>query len=68
MEMEWKSKRLHEHPAKHQAGMYGNVVLSSAGVYTLRVGAGTMSCPQGWAARIHKSEEDDEKSAIIIRK
>ena len=38
--MEWKSIGLYEHPAKHQAGTYGNVVLSPAGVYAMR--AGTM--------------------------
>jgi len=63
----WKSIGLYEHPAKHQAGVYGNVVLSSAGVYALRVGGSTMSCPQEWAAKIHKEEGDEKESAIIIR-
>jgi hypothetical protein len=63
----WKSNELYEHPAKHQAGVYGNVALSTAGVYTLRVGASHMSCPQGWAAKIHKNEADEKESAIIIR-
>jgi hypothetical protein len=55
----WKSKEIYEHPAKHQAGTVGNVVLSTAGVYCLRVGASTMSCPQDWAAKIHKEENDN---------
>jgi hypothetical protein len=63
----WKSIGLHEHPAKHQSGTYGNVVLSTAGVYCLRVGGSTMSCPQGWAAKIHKEEGDEKETAIIIR-
>jgi hypothetical protein len=63
----WKSIGLYEHQAKHQAGVYGNVVLSSAGVYCLRVGGSTMSCPQDWAAKIHHDEGDEKESAIIIR-
>lgn len=58
---------MYEHPAKHQAGRYGNVVKSSAGVYALRIGGGTMSCPQDWAAKIHHDEGDEKESAIIIR-
>lgn len=64
---QWKSIGLYEHPAKHQAGRFGNVVLSTAGVYALRVGASTMSCPQDWAAKIHHDEGDEKESAIIIR-
>lgn len=26
-----------------------------------------MSCPQEWAAKIHKEEADEKESAIIIR-
>lgn len=26
-----------------------------------------MSCPQGWATKIHKEEGDEKESAIIIR-
>jgi len=63
----WKSIGLYEHPAKHQAGVYGNVCLSTAGVYALRVGASIMSCPQDWAAKTHKEEGDEKESAIIIR-
>ena len=62
----WKSIGLYEHPAKHQTGTYGNVVLSAVGIYALRVGGSTMSCPQDWAAKIHK-EEGEKESAIIIR-
>lgn len=63
----WKSIGLYEHPAKHQVGVYGNVVLSTAGVYALRVGGGNMSCPQEWATKIHHDEGDEKESAIIIR-
>ena len=41
----WKSKQLH-------------IVLSGAGVYAMRVGGSTMRCPQDWAAKIHKAEQD----------
>jgi len=64
---QWKSIGLYEHPAKHQAGTFGNVVLSPAGVYCLRVGVSLMSCPQDWAAKIHKEEGDEKESTIIIR-
>lgn len=67
MNEQWKSIGLYEHPAKHQSGTYGNIVLSRAGVYVLRVGGSHMSCPQGWAAKIHKDEGDEKESAIIIR-
>jgi len=63
----WKSIGLYEHPVKHQAGTFGNVVLSPAGVYCLRVGGSNMSCPQEWAAKIHHDEGDEKESAIIIR-
>jgi len=63
----WKSIGLYEHPAKHQSGKFGNVVLSAAGVYALRVGGSTMSCPQDWAAKIHHDEGEETTSAIIIR-
>jgi hypothetical protein len=67
MNEQWKSIGLYEHPAKHQAGTYGNIVLSQAGVYVLRVGGSHMSCPQDWATKIHKEEGDERESAIIIR-
>jgi hypothetical protein len=67
MANQWKSIGLYEHPEKHQAGTYGNVALSSAGVYYLLVGATHMSCPQEWAAKIHHDEGDEKASAIIIR-
>lgn len=63
----WKSIGLYEHPAKHQKGVYGNIALSPAGVYVLRVGGTYMSCPQEWAAKIHKEEGDEKESAILIR-
>lgn len=62
---QWESSGLYEHPAKHQAGTYGHVVLSTAGIYALRVGATIMSCPQAWAAAIHADETT--QSSIIIR-
>lgn len=67
MNEQWKSIGLYEHPAKHQSGVYGNVVLSKAGVYNLRVGGTHMGCPQDWATKIHKAEGDEKESAIIIR-
>lgn len=67
MKKKWESIGLYEHPAKHQAGIYGKVVLSQAGVYCLQVGGGIMSCPQDWAATIHKGEGDEKESAVIIR-
>ena len=66
MDHQWKSIGIYEHPAKHQAGTYGNVNLSTAGVYTLRVGSSIMSCPQDWASKIHK-EEGMGKENLSIR-
>jgi len=63
----WKSTGLYEHPAKHQAGTFGNITLSSAGIYALRVGGSSMSCPQDWAAGIH-AEETGQTGSMIIRK
>jgi hypothetical protein len=51
MAVRWESEELYEHPAKHQAGVYGRVVLSAVGVYGFRVGNVHMSCSQEWAAR-----------------
>ena len=67
MKKGWKSIGLYEHPAKHQVGVFGNVVYSPAGMYCLKVGSTIMSCPQTWAAKIHKEEGDEKQSAIIIR-
>ena len=63
---QWKSIGLYEHPAKHQAGRFGKIVLSKAGVYVLQVGGSHMSCPQDWAAGIH-AEETGQTGAMIIR-
>lgn len=69
MNAQWKSQRLYEHPAGHQEGRYGNIELSEAGVYVLRVGSCRMSCPQDWAAKIHHDEtEGGDTTDIIIRK
>jgi len=59
METQWKSKQMYEHPAKHQRGTCGVIELSKAGVYVLKVGGGRMSCPQDWASKIHKTEQDE---------
>jgi hypothetical protein len=59
MQSKWQSKQLYEHPAKHQRGVCGIIELSPAGVYVLKVGGGRMSCPQDWAAKIHKAEQDE---------
>jgi len=67
MDHRWKSEKMYEHPAKHQAGTYGNVVLSDAGVYCLQVGGGIMSCPQPWAAKIHAEETGQTSAAFTIR-
>lgn len=56
MQSQWQSKKLYEHPAKHQTGTVGKIDLSGAGVYVLRVGGSYMSCPQDWAAKIHAEE------------
>lgn len=58
MRSKWQSKQLYEHPAEHQRGVCGIIELSPAGVYVLKVGGGRMSCPQKWAAKIHKAEQD----------
>jgi hypothetical protein len=64
----WKSKQQYEHPAPHQAGVYGTIEQSDAGVYVLKVGGGRMSCPQDWAARIHAEEGQDESDTRRGRK
>jgi hypothetical protein len=58
METQWKSKHLYEHPAKHQRGVCGIIELSKVGLYVLKAGGCRMSCPQDWAAKIHKAEQD----------
>lgn len=69
MKAQWKSQRLYEHPTEHQAGRFGHIELSEAGVYVLRVGSCHMSCPQDWAAKIHHNEtEGGDTTDIIIRK
>lgn len=64
---QWKSIGLYEHPAKHNAGTFGNIIKTDVGIYALRVGGSTMSCPQDWGAKIHAEEGDEKESAIIIR-
>lgn len=54
----WQSKKIYEHPAEHQKGRMGQIALSQVGVYFLQVGSSHMSCPQDWAAKIHKEEMD----------
>lgn len=67
MAKEWTSQGLYEHPAKHNAGTYGKVVLHDSGIYGLMVGGVHMSCPQDWAAGIH-AEETGQTGSMIIRK
>lgn len=67
MATKWQSTGVYEHPAKHQAGTYGQITLSEAGVYTFRVGGSNMSCPQNWAAAIH-ADETGQTGSMIIRK
>lgn len=65
--MTWTSKHLYEHPAPHQAGTYGNVHRSDAGVYVLQVGSSRMSCPQPWAAGIHAEETGTPTRRFMLR-
>jgi len=67
MEKQWESKKLHEHPVKHQAGTFGKIQLSKAGVYVLKVGSSHMSCPQDWAAKIHAKEQVDSEVDYILK-
>ncbi len=57
---QWQSAELHEHPATHQEGVYGHVCLSAAGVYYMKIGGFHISCPQGWAAKIHHEEPTNQ--------
>lgn len=66
MATKWQSSGLYEHPAKHQKGVFGNIVQSEAGIYNLKVGGTHMSCPQDWAAGIH-AEETGQTGQMIIR-
>lgn len=61
----WTSRNLYEHPAKHQAGKFGNVARSAAGIYHFKVGGSSMSCPQDWAAGIQAQEEAETKKLLI---
>jgi S-formylglutathione hydrolase FrmB len=63
----WTSQGLYEHPAKHNAGTYGKIVLHNSGIYGFMVGGVHMSCPQDWAAGIH-AEETGQMGSMIIRK
>ncbi|MFH1081503.1 MAG: hypothetical protein V1766_14810 [Pseudomonadota bacterium] len=67
MAITWKSIGLYEHPAKHNKGVFGRIVLHDSGIYSLMVGGSNMSCPPAWAAKIHHDEGDEKESAIIIR-
>ena len=66
METQWKSSQMYEHPAKHRRGTYGVIELSKVGVYVLKVGGGRMSCPQDWATKIHKAEQDEAGSIATL--
>ena len=63
----WQSTGMYEHPAKHQAGRFGQITQSDAGIYAFKVGGSRMSCPQDWAAAIH-AEETGQSGSIIVRK
>jgi hypothetical protein len=67
MQKQWESKGLHEHPAKHQVGTFGKIILSPAGVYVLKVGSSHMSCPQDWATKIHAQEQTDSEVDYILK-
>ena len=66
--VKWQSKGLYQHPAPHHAGTYGQIELSPAGVYVLRVGASHMSCPQDWAAKIHAEESSKQNTLYTALK
>ena len=63
----WTSNGLYEHPARHQAGTYGKIILHDSGIYSFQVGGSHMSCPQDWAAKIH-AEETGQTGTMILRK
>jgi len=58
----WQSKGLYQHPVPRRKGTYGQVCLSEAGIYYLRLDGQAkesswwIACPQPWAARIHQEE------------
>lgn len=61
MEYKWKSKELYEHPAEHQKGVFGYIVMSKKDIYVLKVGGAYMSCPQNWASKKHFQESSKAK-------
>jgi len=67
MDYKWESKLLHEHPAKHNAGRFGKIVLHDTGIYGLMIGGVHMSCPQHWAAKIHAQEQTDSEVNYILK-
>lgn len=62
----WTSTGIYEHPAKHQAGTCGQIVQHDSGIYQLKVGGSHMSCPQDWAAKIHKEETSNDTVSVRI--
>lgn len=64
---QWESTGIYEHPVKHQAGTYGQICKSQAGIYYLKVGGSHMSCPQGWASKIHAEETGQVSSPMSVR-
>ena len=66
MAIKWQSTRIYEHPAKHQTGTCGQIAQHDSGVYVLRVGGAQISCPQDWAAKIHKDETANDTLSIRI--
>jgi len=65
MATKWQSSGMYEHPAKHQKGVFGNIIQSEVGIYNLKVGGSHMSCPQDWAAGIHAAETGQTGQMII---
>ena len=61
MDLQWKSKKIYEHPVRCT---YGNVVKSAVGVYGMLQGSCWMSVPQDWAAEIEYKEQVSEQGII----
>ncbi|MBA7571106.1 hypothetical protein ES708_12863 [subsurface metagenome] len=64
MKGKWVSTGMYEHPAKHQMGTYGHVILSQTGVYYLLVSGIFIYCSQIWAEKIHYDEKQVTQGSI----
>ena len=67
MKEKWKSIKLYEHPREEGKDVFGIVKLTEMDVYVFCVGYIVMSCPQGWASKIHHDEEFEKETSMIIR-